>query len=222
MKKIILLVALYLLLFLGTGCQSQQIKDQVASLPPVVEDLQAQTAPESKKQEKDEVMISKKSTQVGTTLYRGSWFDLEYPQDFIAKPVTPTTVFNEQIYVQTDEAYFTSPDGNVEFFVYSPLSSGNPENYLNVASTEELVSEKTESIKESERPGQIGDRIVRWVTIKAKDGSYYRSFVSIKEQVGTGTDLHHLFGIKYHDNESYEKYREAYVAFKESLKQYAD
>ena len=106
--------------------------------------------------------------------------------------------------------------------MYSPLWSGKPETYLTIAPTEEVVSEKTEEVKESERPGQFGDRIVRWVTIKAKDGSYYRSFVSIKEQVGTGSDLHYVFGIKYQDNASYEKYREAYVAFKESLQQYAD
>lgn len=210
MKKISLLVFLSAVLLLGAGCQ-QQTQEQVTSLPPAVEELQTQTVPESEKQEKNEVSTKVAQTQVGTTLYRGSWFDIEYPQNFTARPTVPT-----------DEAYFTSPDGTVEFFVYSPLWSGNPETYLMIAPMEEVISEKTEEVKESERSGQLGDRIVRRVTIKAKDGSYYRSFVSIKEQVEAESYLHHVFGIKYKDDASYEKYREAYVAFKKSLKQYAD
>jgi hypothetical protein len=221
MKKISLLVTLSVFLLLGAGCQ-QQTQEQDISLPPAVEELQTQTVPENEKQEKSEITTQVEQTQVGTTLYRGSWFDIEYPQNFITRPTTPTNVYNTITHVLTDEAYFTSPDGTIEFFVYSPLWSGNQETYLTIAPTEEVVSEKTEEVKESERSDQFGDRIVRWVTIKAKDGSYYRSFVSIKEQVGTGSDLHHVFGIKYQDNASYEKYREAYVAFKESLQQYAD
>ena len=220
MKKLTLLASLSVFLLLGAGCQ-QQTQEQVTSLPPAVEELQTQTVPESEKQEKSEVTIQTEP-QVGTTLYRGSWFDIEYPQNFTARPTTPTNVYNTVTHVLTDEVYFTSPDGTVEFFVYSPLWSGNPETYLTIAPTEEVVSEKTEEVKESERSGQFGDRVLRWVTAKAKDGSYYRSFVSIKEQVGTGSSLHHVFGIKYQDSASYEKYREVYVSFKESLRQYAD
>lgn len=210
-EKTILMTSLSVFLLLGAGCQTQKTQEQVTSLPPAAEELQTQTVPESEKQEKSETAIKTEPTQVGTALYRGTWFDIEYPQNFTARPTTPT-----------NEAFFTSPDGTVEFFVYSPLWSGNPETYLTIAPIEKVVSEKTDEVKESERSGQFGDKIVRWVTIKAKDGSYYRSFVSIKEQVGTGSDLHHVFGIKYQDNESYEKYREAYVAFKKSLRQYAD
>ena len=209
MKELTLLASLSVFLLLGAGCQ-QQTQEQVTSLPLAVEELQTQTVPESEKQEKNEVTI-KVEPRVGTTLYRGTWFDIEYPQNFTARPTTPK-----------DEAYFISPDGTVEFFVYSPLWSGNPVTYLTIAPTEEVVSEKTEEVKESERSGQFGDRVLRWVTAKAKDGSYYRSFVSIKEQVGTGSSLHHVFGIKYQDSASYEKYREVYVSFKESLRQYAD
>jgi len=59
------------------------------------------------------------------------------------------------------------------------------------------------------------------VTIKAKDGSYYRSFVSIKEQV-TPAVVHQVFGIKYSNKESYEYYKKAYLNFKGSLVQYSD
>lgn len=158
------------------------------------------------------------------TLFRGYYFDIKYPREFIAKPVEPTVDYNRKTFVQTDEAYFSSPDGTVEFFVYSPLWSGDPENYLTIAPTEEIVSEKSET--GPALPNQLRDseRVIRWVTIKAKDESYYRSFISIKEQVREDghSELHHVFGIKYQDDEVYEEYKDAYDAFKNSLEQYAD
>lgn len=221
MNKINILALLPIFFLLGAGCQ-KQAQTRVISLPAAVDELQTQTVPEIEKQEKSEVKAQAKQKEVGTILYKGSWFDIKYPENFTASPTASTNVYNGQKYVQTDEATFTSPDGTVEFFVYSPLWSGNPETYLTISEKEEVVSEKNEEVKESERSGALGDRIVRWVTVKAKDGSYYRSFVSINEQVGTGSDVHHVFGIKYKDNASYEKYRDSYVAFKESLQQYAD
>lgn len=222
MKKTILLASLSVFLLLGAGCQTQRTQELTTSLPSAVAELQTQTVPENKKQEINEITKKVGHTTIGTALYQGFYFDIEYPENFTSKPTTPTTVDNGKIYIQTDEAYFTSPDGTIEFFVYSPLWAKNPETYLTIAPTEEVINEKTEEIKENERPGQYGDKIIRWVTIKAKDGSYYRSFISTKEQIGTESDLHHVFGIKYQNNESYEKYREVYIAFKESLRQYAD
>lgn len=224
MKKVSLLATLSVFLLLGAGCQQEQAQEQeqAVSLPPAVEELQAQPVPETEKQDKSEAVVDEEPPQIGVTLFRGSWFDIKYPQDFTAIPAAPTTVHDGKTYVQTDEAYFTSPDGAVEFFVYSPLWAGDPKTYLTITPTEELVSEKTDEVKEDERPGQFGDRIVHWVTVKAKDGSYYRSSVSIREQVGSGSELHHVFGIKYQDSASYEKYKEQYVAFKESLHQYSD
>lgn len=219
MKKL-LLSSVFVFLLIGAGCQTQ--KEQSVLLPPAVEELQTQTVPESKKQEISSGAIKTEQTHEATILYKGAWFDIEYLQNFTAKPTTPTKVYNGITRVLTDEANFIALDGTVEFFVYSPLWSGNPEAYLTIAPTEEIVSEKTDEIKESDRQGQFGGEIVHWITVKAKDGSYYRSFVSIKKQVGTGSDLHHVFGIKYQDSVAYEKYRTAYIAFKESLRQYAD
>ncbi|PIY93563.1 MAG: hypothetical protein COY69_01025 [Candidatus Magasanikbacteria bacterium CG_4_10_14_0_8_um_filter_32_14] len=202
MKKLISLASLFFFLLLGAGCQNQ---GRNTSLPPAVNEPQTQIVSESEKQDTGD------TTKVDITLYKGLWFDIEYPQNFSAKPT-----------IKTDEAYFLSPDGTVEFFVYSPLWAGNPENYLTIAPTEELVDEKIEETKEAEQPGQYGDKITRFVTVKAKDGSYYRSFVSIKEQINTGSEIHHVFGIKYQDNTAYEKYRDSYITFKESLNQYSD
>ncbi len=206
------IVLLSTLLLVGTGCPKQ---NTTTSLPPAVNELQTQTVPKEQKQS-----VSKRvteSTKNDLILYGGSWFDIEYPKKFTANPIIPTDVYKGMTRVHTDEAYFASPDGAVEFFVFSPLWSGDPADYLTVRATEELISEKNE-----ENGSNFDKKVIRWVTIKAKDMSYYRSFVSIKEQVGTGSDLHHVFGIKYKDNEAYERYRDAYIAFKESLRQYGD
>jgi uncharacterized protein YcfL len=233
MKKITLLALLSAFILLGAGCQSQtqtvlenlkqDVTETTESLPPAVEELQTQTVPENQKQDVSKTTTKTEPAPVEVTIYRGSWFDIKYPQNFTARPTGPTTVNNGNSFIQTDEAYFESPDRSVEFFVYSPLWAGNPKNYLEITKTEELVDEKTE--KSKALPGQLQDteRVIRWVTVRAKDGSYYRSFVSIREQVAQGhSELHHVFGIKYKDNTGYERYKDAYIAFKESLRQYAD
>lgn len=222
MKKYDVLFLLFTLVLMGAGCQSSQMQEPVANVLPAVEELQVQTVPEIVKEDKNEAIKKSEPAQADTAYFRGRYFTVAYPENFEFWPTAPTTVFNGKTFVQTDEAFFISPDETVDFFVYSPLWSGDPESYFEIALSEQLVSEKIEETKEEEHPGQFGDKIVRWVTIKAKDDSYYRSFVSIKSQVGTGSDLHHVFGIKYQDNAAYEKYKAAYVAFKESLKQYSD
>jgi hypothetical protein len=154
------------------------------------------------------------------SLYEGTWFDISYPSNFTASPQPAEDSLNNR--AQTDEAVFTSPDESVEFFVYSPLWSGEPKSYLEIKPSEELVDEETQVLTEAENPDQFGDKITRWVTIKAKDGSYTRSYVSKKAQVDTGSEVHHVFGIKYEDQDAYDRYKDAYQAFKESLIQYAD
>ena len=94
--------------------------------------------------------------------------------------------------------------------------SGDPD-YLRLLPIEEIVDEKIE-----QSGSEFDVRIVRRVTLKAKDSSYYRSYISIKSQVGSGSDLHHVFGIKYLDNQTHQRYRDQYLDFQESLRQYAD
>ena len=173
------------------------------------------------KASKNQEVISRKqkATKESVKLYRGPWFDIQYPESFTVKPVSNLRIDEETELIQKDEAYFISPNERVEFYVFSPLWRGEP-SYLTVLPTEDLVSEKNEEAKE--RAGQHGKRQVCWVSVKAKDSSYYRSFVSIKDQVGTESELHHGFGIKYRDNEAYQRYQKAYIAFKKSLRQYSD
>lgn len=145
------------------------------------------------------------------TQYNGSWFSIAYPEEFTPSPTTPVDHYDQYEFVETDEARFVSADGEVEFFVYSPQWGGDPGDYLEVAEGEEVESDKTEA--EEVMPTNIH----RWCTLKSKDGAYTRAFYSKKTET-----THLVFGIRYKSQEVYEQYKEAYIAFKKSLEQYAD
>ncbi|NOQ73624.1 MAG: hypothetical protein GQ574_16580 [Crocinitomix sp.] len=146
-------------------------------------------------------------------VYQGNYFSIEYPSNFIAAPLEPTVTTESYTFIDSDEATFTSPNGEVEFFVYSPLWGGEPQSYLEQLDNEEITAEK-----ETTDLDEIGfERTIKWITYSDKDGQYSRSFVSTKTE---STDL--VFGIKSINDAAYEKYKEAYLRFKESLTQFAD
>ncbi len=150
----------------------------------------------------------------GIKKYEGAWFDISYPENFSAKKEGP------------DEASFTSPDNSVQFYVYSPQWNGNPVSYLEPLPNE--IIESDESKTEINPDDTYPKKVTRYVTFAAKDGSYKRSFVSIKmgfnepQKGGEDAVLHLVFGIKYANQATYTKYLNEYLAFKKSLTQYAD
>jgi len=173
--------------------------------------------------------------------YTGSYFEVKYPSNFIAKPTVPIERYNiseddelnlldsqtkllsdSSDFIRTDEAYFSSPDGLVEFFVYSPQWDGRPKNYLDVLKGEKLLSsEHQKDIKAGVHHDYIQ---TRWVTIQANNGSYTRSYVQQRACHGKYFNdcISHVFGIKYKDKKWYKNYRNFYIAFKESLVQSVD
>jgi len=154
--------------------------------------------------------------------YNGSWFSVKYPRNFKAAPTEPTDTFTEDrfgepieppyTFVRAEEATFTSPDGKVEFFIYSPLWGGEPESYLLTAANEKIISDTTKKDKDPS-----WGRTHRWVSFEDKNGKYKRAFHHMKTE---NTSL--VFGIKYADQVSYDTYKEDYLAFKGSLMQFAD
>jgi hypothetical protein len=164
--------------------------------------------------------VSRPTPAVGVTEYKGAWFKIAYPTNFVPKAEGE------------DEASFTSPNGSIQFYVYSPQWSGDPASYLQALPTENSESDtSTSSVTHfTNQYGTFYDKkVTRYVTFVAKDGSYKRSFVSIiAGSVATpnSTDYdsktHTVFGIKYKDQATYDKYLNDYLAFKKSLIQYAD
>lgn len=178
--------------------------------------------------------VSATNISGGKAAYEGSFFKVEYPKNFTAKPTEPVSRYNinwdEQSLppkyiesVKTDEAYFTSPDGSVEFFVYSPpppfALNEEPKNYLIVKPNEKIFSKDRK--ESSVRNKHV---ITVWTTIKDKNNKYYRSYV---RQRACALDAKgeiafcesHIFGIRYKNKKAYDKYRDDYIEFKKSLVQ---
>jgi hypothetical protein len=137
--------------------------------------------------------------------YKGAWFSITYPAGFTVWPSQRSATSTEGY----DSVFFRSPDGQVEFFVYSPQWMGDPREIEMNPATEILVEERMEQMK---------NKRVRWVIIRAKDNSYYKSFVDEITSNNTRT----VFGIIYRDQNAYQKYRQVYLIFKQSLIQYSD
>lgn len=146
--------------------------------------------------------------------YAGNFFRIGYPKYFRASPLSPVDYFDDMIeYIVTDEATFTSRDGAVEFFVFSPLWGGDPINYLIQQPNEEVIS-RGEDTSKSDHPLGLSQY---WVTFEDKEGKYKRSYHSIVTH-----STHHVFGFKYTTQEMYLKYKPAYLEFKKSLQQFSD
>lgn len=187
MKKYLLLLVLPVLIF--TGCVENGLKDLENNETPDQSEVQNE-APK----------------------YTGNWFEINYPKDFAPSPTEPLQVWEDISYIETDEAYFLSPDQSVEFFVYSPQWDGEPKDYLMAKENEEIFSEeKTEE-----------ENIVKTETIfKEKNAEYFRKALSTRETLGD-TKLHWVFGIKYVNEDALANYEEDFNKFKESLVQFAD
>ena len=140
-----------------------------------------------------------------TKTFRGAWFTVEYPANFTAEGSLPSATSGED--EAFDSATFTSPDGSVTFYVYSPQWSGDPTDI-----------ELSENEREGQRKVTRGKRqTVTYWTIGAKDGSYTRSYQEVRED-----ETMHVLGIHYTTQQAYNKYKKQYLQFKASLEQFAD
>jgi len=165
-------------------------------------------------------------------MYDGAFFTVKFPPDFTVRPSlrVPASPSGTE---PRESAFFTSPDGLVEFHVFSPQWDGEPTDIFLDPETEDLCSTRTET---KEHPwGKDADGYemfirtrLTWVTVAAKDGSYLRSYLDIRTStasVGYPDDSilsRRTFGIKYADRSAYNRYRDRYLLFRKSLCQYAD
>ena len=141
----------------------------------------------------------------GWSVYRGAWFEIKYPQGFAVRESLPSATSTRGF----DSVFFASPDGLVEFYVYSPQWSGEPKDIQPNPAFEVVTDRKEERGK---------DRTVLFLTLMAKNGSYWRSLADTRSDYNTRT----VFGIKYRNGAALQKYRPDYLIFKKSLVQYGD
>ena len=136
--------------------------------------------------------------------FKGAWFDIKYPSSFKAKGSQKSMSASGW-----ESATFKSPDGLVEFYVFSPQWRADV-NDIDITANEKLVS-KDSSMKGSEKSV--------WWTIAAKNGGYIRSY---QESSNEEFNTNRVFGIKYKNAAALAKYKTQYEAFKKTLTQYAD
>lgn len=137
--------------------------------------------------------------------YKGAWFEIQYPKNFTVKNSQKSSTRVDGF----DSALFSSPDGKVQFYVFSPQWSGEPKDIaLKSSETQTPPTTQTEN----------GLEIKRW-TITAKNGSYARSYESSSE---TDSKINKVFGIHYSTEKDLAEYRTQYLHFKNSLEQFAD
>lgn len=153
-------------------------------------------------------VLPKDKTKSDSLTYKGAWFEVKYPKSFSVKPSIPSTSGFDP--VKYDSAFFISPDQKVKFYVYSPQWSGDATDISRKVDTEIEKDTKTE---------KKNGMNYKWYTYEKKDGSYLRSYQETTNEEET-TKL--IIGIEYTDRESYKKYKDDYIKFKKSIKQFAD
>ncbi len=137
--------------------------------------------------------------------YQGAWFNIDYPDGFIAKP----SLAAEQE-GSFDSVFFSAREDGVSFYVLSPQwRRAAPEIVFKPA--QEILLDFTEQTDEG--------LIKRSTLIRARDGSYERlieSFVSPDQTVGW------TFQFIYSSQRMKAQYAPLYNRFKASLEQFAD
>ena len=142
--------------------------------------------------------------------YRGPWFDIDYPASF--RPLGYDRAPRTRTYDENGMR-FGSPDGTVEFYVYSPQWSGNP-GWIRLAPGETVFERHTAT----EGSG-IEKKQFTWVTIVGPTDDYTRSWVEIAQP---DVNVKYYFGIRYETLAAYDRWHAEYETFKASLVQYAD
>ena len=126
---------------------------------------------------------------------------MEHPPGFTVRTSLKNPTFPDWFV----SAFFLSPDSIAEFYVYSFEGEGQAADIALDTKMEVIASQ---SEKEVKKPAKK----IKWVTIRAKDGSYIRSYEDTKFK-DSGRQV---FGIKYRDQKAYEKYKADYLRFKTS------
>ena len=161
----------------------------------------------------DELVLQVAVDRGDWLIYRGPWFDIEYPRSFrpLAFDRAPGAV-NVKTF-DRDGISFGSPEGAVEFYVYSPQWSGDP-SWVRPAPGEREIERSVST--EGAGPER---KLLTWVTIAGPGNAWKRSYVQIR-QPDLNTEWY--FGFRYQDAAAYAAYRPAYLHFRSSLVQYAD
>jgi len=142
--------------------------------------------------------------------YRGPWFDIDYPASF--RPVGYDRAPGSDDYDE-DGMRFRSPDGAAVFYVYSPLWGGDPA--WPTVWPGETVLERTSR----DEGNGIERKHLTWVTVVGPRDEYSRAWLELQQPE---LNVKYYFGIRYDSMAAYDRWRDEYSRFKDSLVQYSD
>lgn len=131
--------------------------------------------------------------------FRGGYFDVQYPASFTVESSG-----------EEDGILFVAPDRSVQFYVFSPLWNGESKHY-DVDPENEIV--KQHSVERE------GSRRITRLTYQDRTNHQMRSFEDVED---TLYNTRRIFGVFYSNQSAYSEYKDLYLKFKKSLKQYAD
>ncbi|MBF0544066.1 MAG: hypothetical protein HQM08_06525 [Candidatus Riflebacteria bacterium] len=137
--------------------------------------------------------------------YKGAWFEVFYPSDFVAKP----SLISKNKLNEFDSISFAPLNQSVEFYVFAPLYGYSPED-IGPRSNENQVS----SVEK--KKGLI---ITRTTVYSDKEGKYVRTVIDTTDTGPRNTFARHCFGFKYSDKATFEAYNKVFQQFQKSLVQ---
>jgi hypothetical protein len=131
--------------------------------------------------------------------FRGTGFEIKYPTSFKAHGAPGT------LEMSLESVFFSPPDNLVEFYIFSPQTSGVANDIL---------------VRSNEKQSQVelqkgGSSLIKYWTISAKDGSYERTY---QETVDVNSGDNWIIGLKYKNQSAFAQYRNDYLAFKKSYR----
>lgn len=149
-------------------------------------------------------------------IYHAAIFDVSYPAQFTIKPSLRSQLCNQRY----DSVFFISPDRKVTFYAGTSLYRENEVDDIKLnPKTEILVSSKTDNkmgIDDNDAEYEVYK--YTWQTIRAKDGSYTRALLIACDTREKRQFDQAVFGFRYADQQSYNKYRADYLTFRNSMK----
>jgi len=208
MKQKIFVAALCISFLVGCTAPAEPVKTVDKELPAVV--ALSQQEPVIIETEPMPKQIEMATENPATQKFFGKAFSIEYPANFLVTPTGPMVEDNDNL-VNTDEAWFESPEKNVEFYVYAPtFGEVDGRREFPQFPTEIILDESEETIEE---PGAV--TTIRHFTVADKNAVYYRSYIEYSK-----SPVLYRLAIKFSDQAAYDQYADQFDAFKKSLRMF--
>ena len=136
--------------------------------------------------------------------YKGAWFEILYPDDFLPSPSLKCKNHPEGF----DSVFFAPLNKRVEFYVWAPLFTGEATDLALDPKTETQVSYEEKKKK---------NVLYRTTLIVNKAGTYTRKIIDVTELCDRNKFTRVCFGMKYADQQTLEQFEKVFLKFQKSL-----